>query len=90
MIKKKADLTPITYEELNIIPVKDFDYSTYNKVVTTYDFVGLVSILWCKVRKQFHKGSLGIQDFVHHSLHQLGLEEESRSQSVYRTTYTAH
>lgn len=34
---KKKDFPPVSYEELGIIPVKDFDYSNYTKVISIPD-----------------------------------------------------
>lgn len=47
--KRKADVHPYTYEELEIIPVKQFDYSRY-KNVRIGSNLGLVQILWGEIR----------------------------------------
>lgn len=66
--KEKGQM--LTYEDLGLTPIHDFDYENYDKVYLFSDS-GLVPLLRDKVFQQLHKGTLGLENLVHCALHLL-------------------
>ena len=74
--KKPVRVTPkergqlLTYEELGLTPIHDFDYENYDKV-HLYINSGLVPVLWNQVFKQFHERPMGFKDTMYCALYLL-------------------